>query len=223
MVGRGAQGDRRGRVPGYTGRVSEHDHDHDDHHHHGHDHDGHDHDGGVDEAAAERVLRRQLALSQVRQYGDPALRMRASEVERYDDELKALAERMFALMHEADGVGLAANQVGIVRRFFVCALEGEERAIANPRITQAGAKTETDDEGCLSLGDVRVPVERPTEVTLEGFDLDGNPLRLELEGMPARIVQHELDHLDGTLTIDRTDPDSRRDALRRLRPKLALR
>ncbi|MFN8222259.1 MAG: peptide deformylase [Gaiellales bacterium] len=199
-------------------------------HHHDHDHDGHDHDEldehgdeAAEREAAERALRRQLALSQVRQYGDPALRMRAQEVERFDDELKSLAERMVALMHEADGVGLAANQVGIVRRFFVCTLDGEDRALVNPAITKASGQTETDDEGCLSLGDVRVPVERPIEVTLDGVDLDGNPVHLELAGMAARIVQHELDHLDGTLTIDRTDPDARRDALRRLRPKLALR
>jgi len=198
-------------------------HDHDGHEHDGHDHEGHEHDDELDRENAEKLLRRQIALSQVRQYGDPALRMRAQEVERYDDELKALAERMLALMHEAEGIGLAATQVGIVRRFFVCTLEGEDRAIANPRIAKAGAKTETDDEGCLSLGDVRVPVDRPTEVTLEGFDLDGNPIRFDLEGIQARVVQHELDHLDGTLTIDRTDPESRRDALRRLRPKLALR
>jgi len=208
--------------------VSDHQHDHDEHDHDGHEHDGHDHEGHehddeLDRENAEKLLRRQIALSQVRQYGDPALRMRAQEVERYDDELKALAERMLALMHEAEGIGLAATQVGIVRRFFVCTLEGEDRAIANPRIAKAGAKTETDDEGCLSLGDVRVPVDRPTEVTLEGFDLDGNPIRFDLEGIQARVVQHELDHLDGTLTIDRTDPESRRDALRRLRPKLALR
>jgi len=200
-----------------------------DHHHHDHDHDhdGHDHGDDVDEAAereaAERLLRRQLALSQVRQYGDPALRMRAAEVERYDDELRALAERMLSLMHEAEGIGLAATQVGIVRRFFVCTIEDEDKAIVNPRIAKAGSVMETDDEGCLSLGEVRVPVERPIEVTVEGFDLDGNPIRYELEGMSARVVQHELDHLDGTLTIDRTDPESRRDALRRLRPKLALR
>ena len=207
--------------------MSDHDHDHDDHDHDGHEHDddGHDHehDDELDQEAAEKLLRRQIALSQVRQYGDPALRMRAQEVERFDDELRALAERMTALMHEAEGIGLAATQVGIVRRFFVCTLEGEDRAIANPRIVNAGGKTETDDEGCLSLGEVRVPVERPTEVTLEGFDLDGNLVRFDLEGLQARVVQHELDHLDGTLTIDRTDPESRRDALRRLRPKLALR
>lgn len=201
------------------------------HHDHGDDHDDHDHDGHGDHdhgdeaerEAAEKILRRQLALSQVRQYGDPALRMRAAEVSRFDGELKALAERMLSLMHEADGIGLAATQVGIVRRLFVCTLDDEDRAIVNPRIAKAGSVIETDDEGCLSLGDVRVPVDRPTEVTLEGFDLDGNPLRYELEGMSARVVQHELDHLDGTLTIDRTDPESRRDALRRLRPKLALR
>lgn len=218
-----ARGVRQG--DGRLALVSDHDHHDHDHHDHDHGHDGHDHDHGDEgeREAAERLLRRQLALSQVRQYGDPALRMRAEEVVRFDDELRALADRMLALMHEAEGIGLAATQVGIVRRFFVCSLDGEDRAIVNPRIASAGSVTETDDEGCLSLGDVRVPVERPIEVTLEAFDLDGNPVRFDLEGMSARVVQHELDHLDGTLTIDRTDPESRRDALRRLRPKLALR
>jgi peptide deformylase len=129
---------------------------------------------------------------------------------------------MTDLMHASDGIGLAANQVGIVKRLFVCTLDGEDRAIANPRIAKAAAETETDDEGCLSLADVRVPVERPVSVTLEGFDVDGNALEYELEGISARVAQHELDHLDGTLTVDRTDPESRREALRRLRPKLAL-
>ncbi len=197
--------------------MSDHDH---------HDHDGHDHDHEDDVESGEdreRVIRRQLALAQIRQYGDPALRMRANDVTTFNDELRELAERMTDLMHEADGIGLAANQVGIVRRLFVCTIEGEDRAIANPRIAKASAETDTDDEGCLSLADVRVPVERPVTVTLEGFDVEGKPLQFELEGMPARVVQHELDHLDGTLMVDRTDPDSRRDALRRLRPKLALR
>ena len=201
-------------------------HDHHDHDGHDHGHDGHDHDHEVDVEELEdreRVVRRQLALAQIRQYGDPALRMRAGEIESFDDELRELAGRMTELMHASDGIGLAANQVGIVRRLFVCTLDGEDRAIANPRIAKASAETDTDEEGCLSLADVRVPVERPVAVTLEGFDVDGAALEYELDGISARIVQHELDHLDGTLTVDRTDSDSRREALRRLRPKLALR
>jgi peptide deformylase len=201
--------------------VSAHDH----HDHEGHDHgDDHDHEVDVEELEdRERVVRRQLALAQIRQYGDPALRMRAGEVESFDDELRELAGRMTELMHASDGIGLAANQVGIVRRLFVCTLDGEDRAIANPRIAKASQETDTDEEGCLSLADVRVPVERPVAITLEGFDVDGAALEYELDGISARIVQHELDHLDGTLTVDRTDSDSRREALRRLRPKLALR
>jgi peptide deformylase len=199
-----------------------HQHDHDEHEHEEHAHD-HDHDGHEPDAAeVEREVRRRHALAQIRQYGDPALRMRAQEAGEVDDELRRLAARMIELMHDAQGIGLAANQVGIVRRFFVCTLDGEDLAIVDPVISRAGRSTEVDDEGCLSLGPVRVPVERPTEVTLEGKGLDGEPLRLELEGIDARVVQHELDHLDGTLIVDRTDAESRREALRALRPRLVL-
>lgn len=195
-----------------------HDHDHD-----GHDHDDHDHDHGEGQPAdREREIRRQVALAQVRQYGDPVLRMRANEVESFDEELARLAERMTSLMHDAEGVGLAATQVGILRRLFVFTEEGEDRAIVNPVLTRTGGELETAEEGCLSLGPVRLPVERPLEVTLEGVDPTGRPVRLELEGLTARVVQHEIDHLDGTLIVDRTDAQSRREALGRLRPRLLL-
>lgn len=194
-----------------------HDHDHED------ERDEHEHEGHEpDRAELEREIRRRHALAQIRQYGDPALRMRAQEVAEIDDDLRRLATQMTELMHDAQGVGLAATQVGIVRRLFVCTLDGNDLAVVNPVLAKAGRATEVDDEGCLSLGQVRVPVERPTEVTLEGTGLDGEPLRLELEGMDARVVQHELDHLDGTLIVDRTDPESRREALRALRPRLVL-
>jgi peptide deformylase len=189
----------------------------------GHDHGDHDHDHDHDEQNQdEQRARRQIALSQVRQYGDPVLRMRANEVEAFDEELERLSQRMIALMHDADGVGLAATQVGILRRLFVFHLEGEDRVIVNPVLSGSGGDTEVDDEGCLSLGPVRMPVERSVEVTLEGVDALGAPLRLELEGLPARVVQHELDHLDGKLIIDRTDPESRREAMAQLRPRLVL-
>jgi peptide deformylase len=194
-------------------------------HDHDHDHDDVEVDFEADLAAqeeAERNARRQLALSQIRQYGDPVLRMRANEVESFDDELAMLTERMFLLMHEADGVGLAATQVGIVKRVFVFNNEGEDVAVVNPVLAKTGRAVEVDTEGCLSLGPVRMPVERPVDVTLEGFAVDGAPLRLELEGMSARVVQHELDHLDGKLIIDRTDPESRREAMAQLRPRLVL-
>ena len=129
---------------------------------------------------------------------------------------------MIALMHEAAGVGLAATQVGVLRRVFVFHDEGEDHVLVNPVITRSGKTVEVDEEGCLSLGPVRVDVERPLEVTIEGQDASGEPVSYSLEGLAARVVQHELDHLDGTLIIDRTDPESRREALRVLRPRLVL-
>jgi peptide deformylase len=193
-----------------------------DHDPHDHDHADHDHAEHDPNEQAERRALRQIALSQVRQYGDPVLRMRANQVEAFDEELARLSERMVALMHDADGVGLAATQVGILRRLFVFHHDGEDRVIVNPVLSTTGGGTEIDEEGCLSLGPVRMPVERSLEVTLEGVDADGVPLRLELEGLPARVVQHELDHLDGKLIIDRTDPESRREAMAQLRPRLVL-
>lgn len=172
-----------------------------------------------EELDAERQARRRIALGQIRQYPDPVLRMRAHEVEEFDDDLRQLAERMTALMGEAAGVGLAANQVGVLRRMFVfqSTVEEEPRAMVNPEIVERSDDIEPDDEGCLSMQGVLVPVERNLRVTIEARDLDGEEVRLELEGMSARVVQHELDHLDGTLIIDRTTPDGRREALAVLR------
>jgi peptide deformylase len=181
-----------------------------------------EHDAENGERDAEREARKQIALAQIRQYGDPVLRMRANEVLEFDEELARLTERMTALMHDADGIGLAATQVGIVRRLFVFSVDGEDRVLVNPEIVDRGDVTEIDDEGCLSLGPVRVPVERAVAVTIAGTNAAGQPVRYELECIAARVAQHELDHLDGTLIIDRTDPDSRRDALRQLRPRLVL-
>jgi peptide deformylase len=174
------------------------------------------------ERDAEREARRRIALAQIRQYGDPALRLRAPEVAAFDEELRRTVERMTQLMHDADGIGLAATQVGILRRFFVFSHEGEDRVLVNPEITRRSDEVVQEEEGCLSLGSVRVPVERSVSVTIAGKDVDGVDIRLELEGMTARVVQHELDHLDGKLILDHTDPDSRREALRLLRPRLAL-
>ena len=168
---------------------------------------------------AERAVRRRVALAQIRQYPDAVLRMRAHEVDRFDETLAQLALRMTELMHDARGVGLAATQVGVLQRLFVFQADEEDevRAVVNPRITARSEETESADEGCLSLQGVLVPVERSVTVTLEGQDLEGKPLRLELEELPARVVQHELDHLDGTLMIERTDDESRRGALATLR------
>ena len=205
--------------------MTSHDHDHDHDHDQDDDHDELEVDFEADLAAqqeTEQRARRQMALAQIRQYGDPVLRMRANEVETFDTELEMLAERMLLLMHDADGVGLAATQIGIVKRVFVFSNEGEDLAVVNPVLAKTGRGVEVDTEGCLSLGPVRMPVERAVDVTLEGVGLDGTPLRLELEGMPARVVQHELDHLDGKMIIDRTDPESRREAMAQLRPRLVL-
>jgi peptide deformylase len=195
------------------------DHDHQNEHEH-------EDDGPLTEeearAEAERLLRKDVALAQIRQYGDPVLRMRADDVETFDDELARITGRMLELMHDADGVGLAATQIGIVRRFFVCTLDGEDRVLVNPVVTPAGDDTELDEEGCLSLGSIRVPVDRAVRVQVDARDAAGERVTLSLEGMDARVVQHELDHLDGVLLLDRTDGESRREALSQLRPRLVL-
>jgi peptide deformylase len=172
----------------------------------------------------EREARRRLALAQIRQYPDPVLRMRAREVEEFDDDLRRLVERMIGLMQDANGVGLAGNQVGVIRRVFVFQPheEDEPRAVVNPELTQRSDETAGDDEGCLSLVGITVPVERPVRVTIEGKDERGGEVRFELEEHPARVVQHELDHLDGVLILDRTTPEDRRRALGELRPEPVL-
>ena len=187
-------------------------------------------EGGVrpeeeDEEREERELdaqaqaRRRFALAQIRQYPDAVLRMRAREVERIDDDLARLAERMANLMHDARGVGLAATQVGVLQRLFVFQpVDADDvTAIVNPEITERTDEVEIADEGCLSLQGVLVPVERALAVTIEGQDVRGEPMRLKLEEMDARVVQHELDHLDGVLMLERTDDESRREALATLR------
>jgi peptide deformylase len=177
-------------------------------------------EGLDDEARA----RRALALAQIRQYGDPVLRLRANEVTQFDEHLARLAARMTTLMEDARGVGLAGNQVGILQRIFIFR-DGEDdpgRAVVNPRIVERGDELDTAEEGCLSLQGVRAPVERNVSVVLEGNDVEGGELRLELTGLPARVVQHELDHLDGILILDRTTPESRREALGILRPRPVL-
>ena len=166
--------------------------------------------------------RRRVALAQIRQYPDAVLRMKAREVEQFDDDLARLAEKMAHLMHDARGVGLAATQVGVLQRLFVCQFADDEdvTTIVNPEITKRSRATETADEGCLSLQGVLVPVERNVEVTMEGRDVTGAPVKLELEEMDARVVQHELDHLDGILMLERTDDASRKEALATLRQSL---
>ena len=173
----------------------------------------------------EREARRRLALAQIRQYPDPVLRMRANEIESFDDDLRRLVERMTELMQDANGVGLAGTQVGTLRRVFVFQPEGEDegpRAVVNPALIKTSEVKISDTEGCLSMQGVSIPIERPAKVTIQGKDENGEDVEFELEERDARVVQHELDHLDGILILDRTTADARREALGILRPEPIL-
>jgi peptide deformylase len=179
-----------------------------------------------EELDAEREARRRVALAQIRQYPDPVLRLAAKEVEEVDETVAGLVERMAKLMEEARGVGLAAPQIGVLRRVLVYQTDDETPLVAlvNPRLTDSSEEQETSEEGCLSLGaaSVVVPVERALRVTVVGSTPAGEDLEIEAEGLEARVIQHELDHLDGVLIIDRTSPDERRGALAQLRPQPIL-
>jgi peptide deformylase len=171
----------------------------------------------------EREARRRLALAQIRQYPDAALKMKARSVDEFDDELKSLVERMKLLMVDANGIGLAATQVGVLRRLFVFQPdEHDVLAVVNPEIVERSEESEVADEGCLSIQGITVPVERSLSVTIVGKDENGGDVRYELEGYAARCVQHETDHLDGVLMLDRTTPEARREALGVLRPRIVL-
>jgi peptide deformylase len=172
----------------------------------------------------ERETRRRFALAQIRQYPDAALKMQARPVDVFDDELVKLAERMKQLMHDASGIGLAATQVGVLQRLFVFQRddEGETVAIVNPEIVERSEEKDVAEEGCLSIQGVTVPVERSIAVTVVGKDEHGEDVRYELEEYFARCVQHEVDHLDGVLMLDRTTPEGRREALAVLRPRIVL-
>jgi peptide deformylase len=174
-----------------------------------------------EELDPEAAARRRTALAQIRQYPDPVLRMAAREVETFDEDLRRLLERMKRLMADASGVGLAGTQVGVLQRVATIQVSAEEGPIAlvNPRIVERGEEVETDEEGCLSLQGVLVPVERHVAITLEARDGEGDDVRLELTGLAARVAQHEVDHLDGVLILDRTTSERRREALGILRPR----
>jgi peptide deformylase len=150
--------------------------------------------------------------------------MRAPEVESFDDELDRLVERLEHLLRDANGLGLAATQIGVLRRVFVFLPDpvDEPVALVNPRLVDSSDARVSEDEGCLSLQRVVIPVERHESVTIEASTLEGEDVRLELQGLPARIAQHELDHLDGVLILDRTTPEARRQALGILRPQPVL-
>jgi peptide deformylase len=177
-----------------------------------------------DELDPEQETRRRFALAQIRQYPDAALKMQARTVESFDEELVQLVERMKQLMHDARGIGLAATQVGVLQRLFVFQPNDEDDAVAvvNPQIVERSDETNVADEGCLSIQGITVPVERAATVTLVGQDEHGADVRYELDEYYARCVQHEVDHLDGVLMIDRTTPEARKEALAVLRPRIVL-
>jgi peptide deformylase len=171
----------------------------------------------LDDPVLER--RRLAALEQIRQIGDPVLRAPALTVTEFDDVLRDEVRRMVAIMHDARGVGLAAPQVGSLRRLAVV-MTGEDEppvALVNPEITWRSEEEESDFEGCLSIGEISVEVPRAVAIRVRAQDVDGNPVELAPEGFFARVVQHELDHLDGVLILDRTAPEQRREALKALR------
>jgi peptide deformylase len=175
--------------------------------------------GPEPEIDEETLERRRQALSEVRQFGDPVLKSKASPVTDFGPELRAAAERMIALMEGALGIGLAATQLGVMRRFLVfqSGPDAEPRALVNPEVEWASEDVVTAEEGCLSLADVIVDVERPLHARVSAVDLSGAPLSIEASGLEARVLQHEIDHLDGILILDRTERRQRRAALRALR------
>lgn len=166
---------------------------------------------------ADELAARKRALEQVRQWGDPVLRSETRAVEHFDDNLRAEVKRMIGLMNASFGIGLAAPQIGKSLRLLVYAI-GDQRPIVliNPTIEWLSEDAETGVEGCLSLTDVQVDVERPVYARVTGQDINGDRIMIEASGLEARVIQHEADHLDGVLILDRTTRDQRREALRSL-------
>ncbi|MFL6049528.1 MAG: peptide deformylase [Gaiellales bacterium] len=169
----------------------------------------------------ERRAWRVAALRLVRQYPDPSLRNAATAVAEVDEEVQQLAERMLDVMERAHGVGLAAPQLGILRRILVyrASDEDEPKVLINPELVERSDETEVGTEGCLSLlgGELQVPVARHLRVRVAGRDASGDAVDMDVEGFEARVIQHEIDHLDGILIFDRAEDQERREALRELR------
>jgi peptide deformylase len=171
----------------------------------------------------ELAARRAAALAQVRKFGDPVLKTRARPVERFDEALRDEIRRMGELMNDALGVGLAANQVGVLHRVVVYRVQQQSpvAALINPEIEWTGNEEETLEEGCLSLPAVHVDVERPVHIRVRALNERGEPITVEASGLEARVIQHEVDHLDGKLVLDRVSRPQRKEAMRALRDALA--
>ncbi len=167
----------------------------------------------------ETRARRDAALRHVRKLGDPVLRATALPVERFDEALRVEIERMGVLMHDALGVGLAATQLGVLHRVLVFRAYPEDplTALVNPELEWISEEQETAEEGCLSLPSVHVEVARPARLRVRASDAYGAELQLEAEGLEARIIQHEIDHLDGVLILDRISRQARKEAMRAMR------
>jgi peptide deformylase len=165
------------------------------------------------------AARRAAALAHVRRFGDPVLKSRAASVDRFDNTLRAQVERMTALMHDALGIGLAAPQIGISQQLLVYRVgaDGPVIALVNPEVEWESRDSEGFEEGCLSIPGVLGDVERPVHVRVRAQDENGDERVVEASGLEARVIQHEVDHLNGVLILDRTTKDQRREAIRRLR------
>jgi peptide deformylase len=168
---------------------------------------------------AELLERREAALAQVVKFGDPVLKSRASPVSEFGPELRAEVERMVSIMHDGMGVGLAATQLGILRQVLVfqAGTDCEPTALVNPTVEWRSQEAVIAEEGCLSLPRVSMDVERPLHVRVAGVDLEGEEVTVEASGLEARVLQHEIDHLEGVLILDRAPRSQRKGALRALR------
>jgi peptide deformylase len=175
------------------------------------------------ELDAETRARRDAALRHVRKFGDPVLRTKALPVEHFDAALRAEVQRMGELMHDALGVGLAATQLGVLHRVLVYRAHAEDplTALVNPRIEWVSDELELAEEGCLSLPGVHLDVERPQALRVRASDEGGEEIVIEAEGLSARIIQHEVDHLDGILILDRVTREQRKQAMRAMREAVA--
>jgi peptide deformylase len=171
------------------------------------------------ELESEILARRDAALAHVVKFGDPVLKSRASPVESFGPELRAEVERMATIMREGLGVGLAATQLGVLRRLLVfqATPDGEPTALVNPEVEWVSKEQVLAEEGCLSLPGISVDVERPLHARVTGRDAEGERILIEASGLEARVLQHEIDHLDGVLILDRTAREQRKGALRALR------
>ena len=157
-----------------------------------------------------------MTTQAIRIYGDPVLKQRAREIADVDGRVVRLAKDMIETMYAAPGLGLAAPQVGVQQRLFVYDIGDGPQVVVNPTITESSGEWEYE-EGCLSIPGLYFPLVRPKQVHLTGFDLEGNEIAMEADELVARVFQHELDHLDGTLLLERLDADQRKQALRDLR------